>query len=123
MKNLFLITLFSLLFAFNNGLAKEVPSALLMVCTDLNQPDLKELTVIRDYNIDEYTLSMYVWDANSKLSVTKYDIEDYREGLFVMPDFVNLERHLQREQDGWHIYIYYPNRVLDKLVNCTESPE
>lgn len=111
------------LFVISTLSRAETPTALLMICTNLHQPDLRELTVIRDQNNDEQTVTMYLTDANNKLSIQKYDIENYREGLFILPDFVNLERQLQREEDGWHIYIYYQNKTLDKLVDCTESPE
>lgn len=114
-------TLFALIFSLSIMARAEFPSALLMVCTNLNQPDLKELSVLRD-DLNSDSLTMYLTDQFNRLSFYSYTLEDYREGLFVLPDFVGNERQLQREQDGWHVYIYYKNKVISKPAECSETP-
>ncbi len=102
-----------------NQLRAEETSALLLACNNLNQPDLKELTVIRKSPTEDI-LYLYLYDSNGRLNILEKTYEDYREGLFVLPNFVNSERHLQREEDGWYVYIYYRNKVLTRRADCME---
>lgn len=113
--------LFAFIFSISTMTRAELPSALLMICTNLNQPDLKELSILRD-SLNSDSLTMYLTDQFNRLSFHNYSLEDFREGLFVLPDFVGNERQLQREQDGWHIYIYYKNKVISKPAECSETP-
>ena len=117
MKKIFLITLFFI----STILRAENTSALLMVCKNLNQPDLKEITLLRE-NLDTDRITAYLIDSNNRMTLLSYTTEDFREGMFILPDFVGFERVLQREQDGWHVFIFYKNRVLDKLAECSEAP-
>ncbi|MCK6596292.1 MAG: hypothetical protein L6Q33_13915 [Bacteriovoracaceae bacterium] len=81
-----------------NQLRAEETSALLLACNNLNQPDLKELTVIRKSPTEDI-LYLYLYDSNGRL---------------------NIQRHLQREEDGWYVYIYYRNKVLTRRADCME---
>lgn len=117
-KIIFGLTLIVQLFATQQVGAEET-SALLLACSDLNQPDLKELTVIRK-SPHEDVLYLYLTDSNGRLTVLEKTIEDYREGLFILPNFVSSERHLQREEDGWYVYIFYRNKVLTRRADCME---
>lgn len=113
--------LVSIIFFTSTLCSAEYPSALLMVCTNLNQPDLKEISVLRD-NLHTDSLTMYLTDNFNRLSFRDYSLEDFREGLFILPDFVGHERQLQREEDGWYVYIYYKNKVITKPAECSETP-
>lgn len=117
-KIIFGLTLIVQLFATQQVGAEET-SALLLACSDLNQPDLKELTVIRK-SPNEDVLYLYLTDSNGRLTVLEKTFEDYREGLFILPNFVSSERHLQREEDGWYVYIFYRNKVLTRRADCME---
>lgn len=117
-KILFALTLGFQILSYNQVRAEET-SALLLACSDLNQPDLKELTVIRKSPTED-VLYLYLYDSNGRLTILEKSFEDYREGLFVLPNFVSSERHLQREEDGWYVYIYYRNKVLTRRADCME---
>ncbi len=102
-----------------NLLAKETSSSLLLACPNLNQPDIKELTIIRKNPFQDIVF-VYIKDTFDRMSVTSTTIQNYHDGQFVLPDFVSFERVLKREVHGWGVYIFYSNRTLFRQAECQE---
>lgn len=115
-----IVTFISLL-VFQTISRAQYTSSLLMVCPNLHQPDLKEVTVLRE-NIQSDNVFLYLTDSNGRITIQKHSLEDFNEGLFTLPNFVRYERFLQREEDGWFVYIYYGTKTHSKKAECTEVP-